>query len=83
MKYQIVFQKAALKFLRKQDRKTQKHLLTEISKLPSGSDIKHLRGYDMYRLRVGTMRVLYTIDNTIQIISIENIDSRGEIYKKI
>lgn len=83
MKYRIEFQKAALKFLRKQDRNTQERLLTAINKLPSGSDIKKLQGYDMYRLRVGNFRVLYTIDDIVLVISIENIDNRGDVYKRI
>ncbi len=83
MKYKIEFQKAALKFLRKQDKPTQERLLTAINKLPDGTDIKKLQGYDMYRMRVGNMRVLYTVDDVVMIVCIENIDNRGDVYKKI
>lgn len=82
MKYKIVFQKAAEKFLRKQDRKVQERLMSTISQLPQGTDIKKLRGYNMYRMRVGNIRILYTIDDDIKIISIENIDNRGDVYKR-
>ncbi len=82
MKYKIVFQKAAVKFLRRQDRKTQERLLLAINQLPGGTDIKKMQGYDMYRMRVGNIRVLYSIDETISIISIENIDNRGDVYKR-
>ena len=82
MKYTIVFQKAAEKFLKKQTKKTQERLLAAIKFLPNGTDIKKLEGYNLYRMRVGSMRVLYTIDNLIKIISIENIDNRGDVYKK-
>lgn len=40
MKYEIVFQKAAIKFVKKQDRKTQERLLNAISRLPDGTDKK-------------------------------------------
>lgn len=83
MKYSIIFQKAAIKFLKKQDKPTQTRLLHAISRLPDGTDIKKLQGYDMYRMRVGNMRVLYTIHETIMVISIENIDSRGDVYKRL
>ena len=83
MKYKIVFQKAALKFLRKQDKKIQERLLVAINQLPEGTDIKKLQGYDMYRMRVGNMRILYTIDDFVMIISIENIDNRGDVYKRL
>ncbi len=80
MNYKIVFQKAAIKFLKKQDKKTQERLLTTINQLPQGTDIKKLKGLDMYRMRVGNMRILYTIDDSIKIISIENIDNRGDVF---
>lgn len=37
----------------------------------------------MYRMRVGNMRVLYTVNEIIKIISVEEIDNRGDIYKKL
>lgn len=83
MKYKIVIQKAAVKFLKKQNQKEQERLLCEINKLPQGTDIKRLRGCDMYRMRVGNMRVLYTIDDVIKIISVEEIDNRGDVYKRL
>lgn len=83
MMYKIVLQKVALKFLKKQDKKTQERLLKAINQLPSGTDIKKLQGLEMYRMRVGDMRVLYTIDDIVMIISIENIDNRGDVYKRI
>lgn len=83
IKYTITFQKAALKFLRKQDKKTQQRLLLAINALPSGNDIKKLKGYEsLYRMRVGDIRVLYTIDDIIKVIDIENIDNRGDVYKR-
>lgn len=83
MTYKIIFEKAAVKFLRKQDRKTQERLLKAINKLPDGTDIKKLVGSSLYRLRIGNFRVLYSIDDFVKIISIENIDNRGDIYKRL
>lgn len=82
MKYKIIIQKSAEKFLKKQDRKTQERLLNTIYKLPEGTDIKKLQGHNMYRMRVGTIRILYTIDDVIKIISVEDINNRGDIYKR-
>ena len=81
--YKIVFQKAALKFLKKQDKRTQERLLKAINQLPNGADVKKIQGYELYRLRVGDMRVLYAIDDVVMIISIENIDNRGDVYKRL
>ena len=82
-KYKIIFAKAAEKFLKKQDKPTQERLLKAIYKLPEGTDIKRLQGYnDLYRVRVGNIRVIYSIYEDIKIIGIENIDNRGDVYKK-
>lgn len=82
-KYKIIFGKAAEKFLKKQDKPTQERLLKAIYKLPEGTDIKRLQGYnDLYRVRVGNIRVIYSIYEDIKIIGIENIDNRGDVYKK-
>ena len=32
----------------------------------------------MYRMKVGNIRILYTVDDVIKIISVEEIDSRGD-----
>lgn len=53
-----------------------------ISEFPEGTDIKCLQRYDLFRLRVGTIRVIYSIDEEMKIINIENIGNRGDIYKR-
>lgn len=80
--YKIKFEKAAQKFLDKQDKSQRLRLYKAIYKLPDGTDIKKLNGYKLYRLRVGDYRILYTIDNEIRLINIENIDNRGGVYKR-
>jgi len=81
--YNIQFEKAALKFLQKQDKPTKERLLRAISQLPDGTDIKKMQGYNnLYRTRVGNIRILYSIKETVKIINIENIDNRGDVYKR-
>ncbi len=80
--YTIRFEKTAEKFLRKQTPKMQENLLKAIHKLPDGTDIKRLKGYNLYRMRVGNVRVIYSIQEEIKIITIENIDNRGDVYKR-
>lgn len=81
--YKIIFEKAAQKFLDKQDKSTRIRLYKAIYRLPDGTDIKKLKGYNLYRLRVGNCRILYTIDDSIRLIDIENIDNRGDVYKHL
>ena len=80
--YKIAFEKAAQKFLEKQDKAQRLRLYKAIYRLPEGTGIKKMQGYDLYRLRVGNYRILYRIDDVVRIITIENIDNRGDVYKR-
>ncbi len=80
--YKIEFEKAAQKFIEKQDKPQRIRLYKAIYTLPEGNDIKKLRGFELYRLRVGDFRILYSIDEVVRIIKIENVDNRGDIYKR-
>ena len=84
MTYQIRFEKTAMKFLEKQPQNQRERILKAIYKLPDEGNIKPLGGYEnLYRLRVGDYRVLYTIHEDIVTIRVLNIGNRGDIYKKL
>ena len=75
----IRFSKASIKFLLRQTRKNAMRIIESILMLPKG-DVVKLAGRDEYRLRVGSYRVIFAKDGSV--ISIEDIDNRGQIYKK-
>ena len=75
----VKYSKQAVKFLKKQDVSTRKRIVNAIEMLPSG-DVKKLQGTEGYRLRVGDYRVIF--DHNGDIISIEKIENRGQVYKK-
>ncbi len=78
---QIKYSKQAVKFLSKQDTTTKKRIVSAINKLPVGyGDIKKLQGKDGYRLRIGNFRVIFDQDGNI--LYIEKIENRGQVYKK-
>lgn len=80
--YKIEFEKKASKFIEKQDKEQRIRLMKAIYKLPSGSDIKKIHGHNsLYRLRVGNYRIVYSCDDIIKVVTIENIDNRGDVYK--
>ena len=81
--YKIIFEKQAQKFLEKQDKNNRLRLYKAIYKLPNGSNIKKLKGHNLYRLRVGDYRIIYTVEDAIRLIDIENIDNRGDVYKRL
>ena len=82
MNYRIVYDKPAVRFLRRQSKETQQRIISAIHKLPDAGDIKPLSGYEnLYRLRVGGFRVIYTIENAVLIVRVLEIGNRGDIYK--
>lgn len=76
----IKYSKQAFKYLKKLHRPKAEQIINAINKLPNGEgDIKKMKGIDnLYRLRVNDYRVLYT--PTYDIIFIEKIGSRGDVY---
>ncbi|MCM1297726.1 MAG: type II toxin-antitoxin system RelE/ParE family toxin [Muribaculaceae bacterium] len=77
---EIKYSKQAEKFLKKQTASTRNRILNAIHNLPSG-DVKKLQGKNTYRLRVGDYRIIF--DKSGNIIYIEKIDNRGQIYKEV
>ncbi|MCH5209443.1 MAG: type II toxin-antitoxin system RelE/ParE family toxin [Oscillospiraceae bacterium] len=75
----INYSKQAIKFLSRQDRPTKERIVDAINKLPAG-DVKKYQGTNSrYRLRVGDFRVIF--DKQDNILYIEKIGSRGDVYK--
>lgn len=77
----IFYEKRAEKYLHKLTDEMQIRLENAINAIPDG-DIKLLKGYsNMYRLRVGDIRVIFRREDgdTIYILL---IGPRGDIYKK-
>ncbi|HAJ32087.1 MAG TPA: type II toxin-antitoxin system RelE/ParE family toxin [Candidatus Atribacteria bacterium] len=60
--------------------------ISNITKEPlSGLHIKKLWGEleGKYRYAIGTLRIIYEIDNKNKIVRIKAIRSRGDVYKKL
>lgn len=78
--YTINLTKKAEKFIKKQDKDTQKRIIRAIIELPEG-DVKKLKGMnELYRLRVGDFRVTFEKNDTELIIIVVDIGNRGQIY---
>ncbi|MCI5132920.1 MAG: type II toxin-antitoxin system RelE/ParE family toxin [Candidatus Electrothrix sp. EH2] len=84
MTYSIEILRSAQKQLRKIDRQDQSRIITAIQALaenphPVGS--KKLSGRPAWRIRIGTYRVIYEInDNQLRILIVA-IAHRKEVYK--
>lgn len=85
MKYTIIIEKLAERFIVKLSKPEKERVLKAIYKLPEGNDIKQMRGKKskgMYRLRVGDYRIIYTVDNGRLIVCVVDAGNRGDIYKR-
>lgn len=82
MSYKIVLEKPAVKFLQKQPQAQRERLLRAIQGLPDSGDIKPMSGHsNLFRLRVGSYRVIYTIEGNLLIVRVLTIGNRGDVYK--
>lgn len=81
--YEIVVKKRAKKFIDRLPMNEKRRLVSAIQQLPSGNDIKQLKGYKaLFRLRVGSYRVIYTVDNGKLVVCVIDAGNRGEIYNR-
>lgn len=85
--YKILIEKKAAKFLSKLNPKSYRFISNSIKKLvffheTTNLDIKSLKGKfkNMMRLRVGSRRILFTINEARKEIKIWLIENRGDIY---
>ena len=79
---EISYSKSAVKVINGMDRPTKQRIRAAIEKIPEG-DIKPLQGSKgSYRLRVGGWRILFSYP-ALDIILIEKIGPRGEVYKGV
>lgn len=83
--YKLTYHKDAVKFIAKQEKQIQERIaqgLKGLLVIPPSGDIKPLKGYvGLYRLRIGTLRILFEINHDEKVVYIRAIDSRGGIYK--
>ena len=81
--YEIIIQKKAKKFIDTLPRNERIRVVAAIEQLPNGSDIKPLKGHDgLLRLRVGSYRIIYTVDNGELIVYVIDANNRGQVYDR-
>ena len=79
---EIVYKKQAEKYLKKTDKNTY----TKLSKAIKGlqeleGDIAKLKGSELFRLKIYHYRIIFAYNSNEETITIEEINSRGDIYK--
>ena len=86
--YQIDFSRDVLKYLGSIDKSLSQKIIKKVSELSDcveNLNIKKLKSksYDLYRLRVGDIRVVYSIEHKRITICVVAVGPRKDIYNKI
>ncbi len=83
--YEITFTATAIKALKKIPKTEQKRIIKAIQKLannPRSAGTKKLQAEtDLYRIRIGQYRVIYSIDDGNITLLVVKIGHRKDIYK--
>ena len=85
MGYEIVFSNSARKELSKIEPVNRQKIADSVGKLaenPRPFGYIKLKGIseDIYRIRVGNFRILYTIDDEVRIVDVRKIADRKDVY---
>jgi mRNA interferase RelE/StbE len=83
----VVFRRAAERALDRLPTDRRRQILSRIKDLAAdpmrhGVNVKPLAGSDLFRLRVGDYRVLFSLDEAEEVLTVELIRTRGNIYKR-
>ena len=82
--YEILFKESVSKDLRKIPKNDLKKILSRIEKLsddPRAPGCEKLTGYDLYRVRQGKYRIVYSIRNNELTIWIVKVGHRRNVYR--
>jgi mRNA interferase RelE/StbE len=80
----VVFTASARKSLRRVPADRQAQIVSRIEAVASGQrgDVQPLAGSDLLCLRVGEYRVLFAVDMANEVLRVELVRTRGDIYKR-
>lgn len=84
MPYEIKWAEKAIIELEKLDKTLAKRIIKKIESIADDpfSFVIKLRGFELYRLRVGRYRIIMSIENKKMIIFVLEVGHRSSIYRK-
>ena len=83
-KYSILFRRSVLKDLEVLPKKDVQRIMEAIRALavdPRPQQSQKLSGREQYRLRQGTFRILYVIQDDVLIVTVVKVGHRREVYR--
>ncbi len=84
MKYEVKWTETSLGQLEKLDKILAKRIVDKVEFISEDPfmHVQKLRGFDLYRLRVGNYRVIMSIEGKKMIIFVLEVGHRRAIYRK-
>lgn len=83
--YEVLIHRRVAKFLGKLPRNIVKQVLSVLNEFkedPFKGDVKAIRGYvNLFRRRVGKIRIIYYVDFEKRKVVVVKVDFRGKAYK--
>ena len=84
-KYKVVFRKSVARDLRPIPNRDLQKILTTIESLsenPQPSGIEKLSGQDRYRIRQGSYRIIYEINDKEVLVVVVKVGHRKDVYRR-
>lgn len=85
--YEIEITSSAAQAIIKLPRREQPRVARRIDSLadePRPHNVEKLSGIrNAYRIRVGDYRIVYTVDDTIRVVSVKRVGHRREVYRRL
>ena len=84
MVYKIKWTYTALKQLEKLEKKLAERIINKVESIAKDpfAFVAKLKGFDLYKLRIGSYRVIMSIESNKMIIFVLEIGHRSVIYQK-
>ena len=82
--YSVFLKRSAAKELEELPLKERRRVAVRIGGLaadPRPQGVEKISGQEKYRIRQGTYRILYTIDDTTRAVTVVKIGHRGDVYR--
>jgi mRNA interferase RelE/StbE len=86
--YEVLIDRSVEKDLEKMHKNVNRVIIRALEKLtvdPKPNGVKKLHGSneDLYRIRVGDYRIIYSIAEQVKIVNIRRIRHRKEVYRNL
>ena len=78
----VTYTRTAIKALRNMPQKDSRAIMTKLENYARGAkeDVKALQGSDLFRLRHGDWRAVFSQDG--RVVAVLNVAKRGEVYRR-